>query len=61
MLKESTMKMMKNEATKELKEKKAKGRNAEIVYIPVLIERDSDGNVGSITSYTGYIMSEENK
>lgn len=60
MLKENTIKAMEDEAKKELEKLSRKGKNAEIVYVPVLIQRNAEGQVGCVTSYTGCIMQEEN-
>lgn len=60
MLKERTEKILKDEANKELEKRIERGINAEIVYVPVIIERDSEGKVGCITSFTNHIIPSEN-
>nr|WP_308545534.1 hypothetical protein [uncultured Lachnoclostridium sp.] len=60
MLKERTEKILKDEANKELEKRIERGINAEIVYVPVVIERDNEGKVGCITSFTNHIIPSEN-
>lgn len=60
MLNEKTVKALEEEANKELEKRTKLGLNAEIVYIPIVIERDDKGNVGCITNFNGLIIPSEN-
>lgn len=60
MLKERTEKILKDEANKELEKRINRGVNAEIVYVPIVIERNSEGQVGCITNFNGLIIPSEN-
>lgn len=60
MLKNTTIELLNQKANVELKKIINRGENAEIVYIPVVIERDTESRVKSIIDFTNHIIPEEN-
>lgn len=60
MLKNTTIELLNQKANVELKKIINRGENAEIVYIPVVIERDTESRVKNIIDFTNHIIPEEN-
>lgn len=60
MLKNSTVELLNKKANEELNKITKRGGNAEIVYIPVVLERDVEGRVRNIIDFTNHIIPEEN-
>lgn len=60
MLKNSTVELLNQKVNEELNKIVNRGENAEIVYIPVVLERDAEGRVKNIIDFTNHIIPEEN-
>lgn len=60
MLKNTTVELLNQKANVELNKITKKGENAEIVYVPVVLERDTEGRVKHIIDFTNHIIPEEN-
>lgn len=60
MLKNTTIELLNQKANVELKKIINRGENAEIVYIPVVIKRDTESRVKNIIDFTNHIIPEEN-
>lgn len=60
MLNEKTEKIIVDKANRVLDQMIKRGENAEIVYLPVVFERNSEGKVGCITTFDDYIIQLEN-
>lgn len=60
MLKNSTVELLNQKANEELNKIVNRGENAEMAYVPVVLERDTEGIVRNIIDFTNYIIPEEN-
>lgn len=60
MLKNTTIELLNQKANVELKKIINRSENAEIVYIPVVIERDTESRVKNIIDFTNHVIPEEN-
>ncbi|WP_195618894.1 hypothetical protein [Clostridium paraputrificum] len=60
MLNASTEKLLKVKAENDLESKSNKGLNVEMVYVPIVIERDVEGRISCITDFNHNIIPSEN-
>lgn len=61
MLKENTINLLNRRAYKEVKRRIQSGENTEVVMIPIVISRDTIGNIKNYTTFDNLIIPEENK
>lgn len=61
MLKDDTIKLLNNKAERELRVLKGRGYDAEIVNVPIVIKRNSNGDVCGFLTFDNIIIPNENK
>lgn len=61
MLDNKTLKYLEKIAKEEIESKKQWNEESEIIYVPVVITKQKNGKIGSITNFNGKLMAYYNK